>query len=1278
MINPESRYIFFIGSYRDNEVYAAHPLMLMFDEIRRENIGLNTITLSPLDITAVNQLISNFLRSDEMITLILAGLIHKKTIGNPFFINQFLKTLYDEKIITLAPVEKLQKAAGSRGGWSWDIEKISAMRVTDNVVELMAEQISRLPAQSRETLKIAACIGSWFDLETVSMIQNISIDNALSCLSDAINEGLIIPQGQKYTFYHDRIQEAAYSLIPQLEKSMMHTRIGRLLLQNTEKNDLNEKILYIVNQLNEGTNLLYTEDERLELARLNLQAGIKAKMTAAYRSALHYIKTGIELINHPNHDDGGIIEKEENYCWEKWYNLSLSLYSEAAEAAYLCTEFNELNIYADAVLANARDIFDKVRIYESLIHKFAAQNRLLDAVSIGLDALKFFNIRFPEKPNIIHLISGLFKIKLSLLGRDINEIYNKPVMKESKIFLAMRLLNCISSSVYWGKPELFPLTVFKFVSLSLKYGNSSFSPYAYAGYGLMLCSIGNIEDGYTFGKMSQRLLEKLDVQDQKSRTTFTFNVFIRHWKEHVNKTLAGCLEGYKAALETGDLEFAFHNSMTYCAYGFLIGKKIADHRRETETYINIADSLKQKSQLHILCLYNQIMINLQTENDAYNLKGPIYDEAIMLPQHISADDHTALSAYYLNKSMLYYLFHKYREAISISIICEKNIDSLVGQLGTVLFYFYDSLICLALCDTAPENEKKQYLRKARKNAKKLKKWGFHAPVNHQHKLDLVLAEIARINGEYLKAEIHYDLSIAGAHENEYINEEALACERAAYFYMGRGLPKIAATYMTDAIHCYTKWGALTKVKHLEKKYPEYIQEQLSVRRTAIENESTGSSDRIAKSLDISTVIKASQVISSEIHLDKLLKKMLRFSMENAGAERGLLIMEKNGKFFVEAEGTAGGRITVMQSIAVDDRTPYADHEESNSRIPYSIINFIARTGESLILDDAALKGAFTADPYIKNNKVRSLLCAPIMDKGRIAGILYLENNLSSGAFTPDRVELLTVLSAQAAISLENARLVTVETAKAAMDREIEMAKIIQQSLLPSSIPDIKNAHIAFKYVPMMGVGGDFVNIKYLPDAQKLGLFICDVSGHGVPAAMTASIISAALDFYWEDFIDDPSLIFMKMQNFLTDKLGGNFFTACLCTLNLVNGVLTVSSAGHPKLIILKKDGNAGMAVGNGRLITDFIKSNSTNEIISLEKGDRILLYTDGITEAANSLNEMLGSDDGHYCAMVKEQSRISDSPDALCENIYRMVIDFAGSMNHQDDVTMLVCEYGKD
>ncbi len=1278
MIDPDTQNIFFIGSYRNNEVNSAHPFILTIEEIRKEELGINTIDLAPLEITAVNRMISNFLRSDEIITLPLTELIHKKTLGNPFFINQFMKTLYDEKALILESGAHLNKTAVSRGGWSWDIEKISKMKVTDNVVELMAEQISRLPAQTQESLKIAACIGSWFDLVTVSMIQKISIDNALFCLSKAINEGLIVPQGQKYFFYHDRIQEAAYSLIPQEEKSIMHTRIGKLLLEKTDSKDLHDKILYIVNQLNEGAGLLNTENERLELARLNLLAGKKAKTSVAYRSALHYATTGIVLINHPEIDNKDALDKISSYCWEKWYDLSLSLYSEAAESAYLCSEYNEMNTYADAVLSNARNIFDKVQVYEAQMSKFMAQNRLIDAVAIGMEALKFFKIRFPKKPTKLHLILNLIKTKFSIFGRSVDEIYNLPEMTDPEILLAMRLLNSCVSPAYWGKPELVPLLIFKFLSLSLKYGNCSYSPYAYAGYGLMLCSIGSIENGYAFGRMSQQLLEKLDARQQKSRASFVFNQFIKHRKEHLKEAQRIFIEGYKAGLETGDIEFAVFNIMVYCSRGYYLGKELTGHENDTAKYCAIAESLKQKTQLQIMKLYHQILLNLLGDkSDAFILKGPVYDEEKMLPLHISANDKPALSFFHLNKAILCYLFHENQKALASSQFYEENIGGALGQITVVHHYFYNSLIYLSLYKNVPRNKKNLYLKKAVKNVKVLKKWAFHAPMNHQHKVDLVLAEIASVKGNFFKAALLYDESIKGAHENEYINEEALSCERAAIFYMETGLHKIAASYLADAIRCYNKWGAIAKVRHLEKKYPDYIQRDAALIKSSIDGTTTVSTGNTNKSLDISTVIKAAQTLSSEIHLDRLLKKMLGFAMENAGAEHGLMIMEKDGRLFIEADGTIGGEITVMQSVEVNDCTQDKEGSDTNCRLPHSIINYIYRTGENIVLDDASHKGVFTSDPYIRNNKVRSLLCSRIMDKGKTAGIIYLENNLTAGAFTPERVELLTVLSAQAAISLENARLLTIETEKAAMDREIEMAKNIQQSLLPKEIPHIKNAQVAFKYVPMTGVGGDFVNVRYIPDSGKLGFFICDVSGHGVPAAMTASIISAALDFYWNDLIDDPARIFTQMQIFLNGKMGGNFFTACLCTLDLESGILTVASAGHPKLILMKSGKNAEMAEGRGRFITDFIKSNSTNELITMEEGDRIVLYTDGVTEAENPQREMLGIDDDRYCSLIMEQSQISNTPEAMCENIYRMVIDFTGSAILQDDVTVLVCDYGK-
>jgi len=1013
MTDPETRHIFFIGSYRDNEVNVAHPLMLTLEEIQKESVAVITIALAPLDVADVNHLISNFLRSDENVTLPLAELIHQKTNGNPFFINQFLKTLYDLKILFLTPVEQLRRTAGNRSGWTWDMEKISAMNVTDNVVELMVESILKFSADAQDILKIAACVGNWFDLETVSLIQHRSIDATLSDLMTVINEGLIVAQGQTYTFYHDRIQEAVYSLIPSGKRAEMHNRIGKLMLKKISEEDLHEKILYIVNQLNLGMSYISTEDERYDLAKLNLRAGIKAKASAAYRSALHYVKTGIELIQQPSIGNGGAREKVENTCWGKWYDVSLSLYSEAAVAAYLCAEYDVMDTYADIVLANARDIFDKANVFETQIRKFMAQNRLLDAVSIGLDALKFLNIRFPQKPAKLHLVFGFMKTKLALLGKSVDDIYNLPAMKDQKILLAMRLLNSIGSAVYWGKPELVPFIIFKFVSLSLKYGNCTYSPYSYATFGLMLCSIGEIEKGYAFGKMSQRLIEKLDARDQKSRVGFVYADFVLHWKKHARETLILCVEGYKVGLETGDLEFAVLNIMVYCINGYYVGKELAGNERETAMYSSIAESLKQKTQLHLFKLYQQIMVNLQSEStDACVLKGPLYDEEIMLPQHILANDHVASIVFQWNKFILYYMFREYHKALASCEICEKNIEALIGQINVVIFYFYDSLVCLALYDGASLSERNRYLRKALDNAKKLKKWADHAPMNHLHKHELVQAEIFRVQGQDMRAMEFYQKAITNAHENEYLNEEAIACERAALFYLKRGYDTIGRAYVNESYRAYTRWGAKAKLRDLEYRHPDLISKP-SKEKSDIGTD-TASSGGTSSILDISTVIKASQAVSSEIDLGKLVKNIMAFSIQNAGAEKGFLIMENEDTHTLTIEA-AGSIDKTVETIG-------GQPLEEAGGLSIAIVNYVRSTKEDLLLGNACEEGMFTNDEYIRQNRTKSVLCTPIIHKGKLAGILYLENNITTNAFTRDRLELLHILSSQVAISLENAKL----------------------------------------------------------------------------------------------------------------------------------------------------------------------------------------------------------------------------------------------------------------
>ncbi len=1252
MTDPEIKYVFFIGSYRDNEVNAAHPLMHALSEITNEEFSPHMIELAPLDVASVNHLISNFLRSSESATLQIAELVHKKTSGNPFFINQFLKALYDEGILYLIPVEQLRNTTGNRGGWTWDIEKILSMRVTDNVVDLMAERISRLPGNAREILKTASCVGNWFDIETLSLIQNKSVEDTLSDLMIAVTEGLIIPKGQAYIFYHDRIQEAAYSLISDENKAEMHNRIGRLLLRETDGENLHEKILYIVNHLNAGMSVISSAGDLYDLAKLNLQAGIKAKASAAYQSALNYIKIGIELVNHQGGNSG----------WKNYYDVSLSLYSEASEAAYLCTEYDEMSTYADAVLLNARNIFDKTHVFEIKIHTYRAQARLYDAVMTGLDILNQLGERFPKNPGMLDILKDLMKTKLYLYGRKIEEFENLPLIRNDYVLAKIRILSAVASAAYWSIPNLLPLVVFRMLKLSIKHGNSMYSPYNYSGFGIILCSIGQIEDGYRFGKLALSLMDKMNFIEQKSKTLFVVSCFVSHWKDHLNESLIQLQTAYKSGLETGDMEFAAFSSQIYCYHSFEVGKNLEFLEQEIQKYIYAISQIKQGPQLVITQLHLQMVENmLGKTDDPCMLRGSSYDENIMLQHHIDSGEKTALFTLYYYKMILNYLFQRYTDAFYYSDKAESEISAVTASAIIPRFYYFNSLLNLAVYNESSKKDKKRMIRKVNSNLKKLNKWASHAPMNQLHKYELVQAEIARVHGDVAGAMELYKKAIKNARKNEYLNDEAIACELASGFYYNLGFDEIALAYMKEAYGAYSRWGALAKLRELEKQYPDIIikteKEQVSV--SSDMSSLTTSSGSTSAKLDISTVIKASQTLSSEIDLGKLVKNIMTFSIQNAGAEKGFLILEneEDHNLTIEAYGSPDKAIEVLGGHPLDDA----------AGLSLSVVNYVYKTKDDVLLGNACEEGMFTNDVYISKNKSKSILCTPITHKGKIAGILYLENNISANAFIPERLELLRILSSQAAISIENARLLMHRENEVKLITEMKIAANIQTALIPEN-PAINGYDICGYIKPAEEVGGDYYDIINCGDIDWA--FIGDVSGHGVNAGLVMMMVqtSILLALKINPMItpsDLLSTINMAISSNISKLEDYKYMTLTAFAVHQ-NGKIIFSGL-HQNLLVYRSAENKVEIIPTDGLWLGFdfdMGRDISNKQIVLNTNDVLLLYTDGVTEGIN--------DDGNFFG-EKNLVRVLEAYGASkTEIIKNEILDAIKGYVIRDDITLLI------
>ncbi|MEG4403706.1 serine/threonine-protein kinase PknK, partial [Microcoleus sp. MON2_D5] len=951
--DEETKYLFLIGAYRDNEVSQTHPLIMTLEGLQNQGATINHITLTPLDIEHITNLIADTVRRDRGSVIFLAELVVGKTQGNPFFVNQFLRTLYEENLLNFNYEQR---------NWDWNISEIEAVGITDNVVELMVGKLRKLPDSTQQALRLAACVGNSFDLNTLSIVNEKSTAETFTELVPAIQDGLILATSElgvteeeiveshlvitTYKFLHDRVQQAAYVLIEESSKKTVHLQIGRLLWQNTSPEKRAEEIFAIVDHLNLGIELLSDESERTEIAKLNLIAGQKAKAATAHESAIKYLQAGLGLL----------VEDS----WNSQYELTLALHTEAAEAAFLSGDFDLMQRFVEIVQNCAKTLLDTVKVYEVQIQAYVLQKKPLEAVNTALEAVKLLGVEFPSQPNPSDIGQALGETVAILNGKRIEDLIDLPPMTDPYKLAVMRLISTIFAASYIAAPEILPLTVCKQVQLSVQYGNASVSPFAYANYGFLLCGIvEDIDSGYQFGQLALSLLSKLNAQEIKAKTVVIVNIFTRHWKEHLRETCEHLVSAYSSGIETGDLEYAGYNLQQYSCSAYSSGKQLTVLEREMATYRDAVHKINQQTALNYIETYWQATLNLleKSENPSL-LKGEVCDEDIKLLLHKQANDKTGVAYIYWNKLLLSYWFDNYSEAIENTAIAEKYIDALVGMPPFPIFHFYDSLVRLAVYSDTPQSEQQGILDRVQANQEKMQKWAHHGPMNYLHKFYLVEAERHRVLGEKVEAIEMYDKAISLAKENEYINEEALAHELAAKFYLAWGKDTIAQAYMQNAHYSYQLWGAIAKVEDLEKKYPQFLARtsaktttQTTVNRTT--NKATTTSTNLGDTLDLATVMKASQAISGEIVLSKLLERLMKIAIENAGAQKGFLILEKAGNWAIEAEGSVKeDEISVLRSLPLNAEAASGE----TPRLASAIAHYVIRTQENVVLNNATQEG----------------------------------------------------------------------------------------------------------------------------------------------------------------------------------------------------------------------------------------------------------------------------------------------------------------------------------
>jgi predicted ATPase/tRNA A-37 threonylcarbamoyl transferase component Bud32 len=1068
LTSPSIQYLFLMGAYRDNEVDASHPLTRTLGVLESAGVELRRIMLGSLQLPDLTCFIRDTLRGDLEEAAPLVDLVWEKTNGNPFFVIQFLKTLKQEGFLEFDY---------DRACWAYRIDDIAGAAMTDNVIDLMTRKIQRLARKTQRALTLASCIGNLFDRETLAIISEQTAENVEDDLHEAIQEGLVLPdadgesriadcglridpsnsnshpdytisgnpqsaipssdiphspipssdipqsairnpqfppirnpQFPSFTFLHDRVQQAAYALIPTEEKQIVHLTVGRLMLGRANSEQIDEKLFDIVQHMNRGSGLIVESAERVELARLNLRAGRRAKSSTAYEAALDYFKAGVDFLS------------EEQ--WASDYDLAFSLHIELAECQNLCGNFDDAEREFELLLEQAKTSLDKARVHSLRIVHYEKLSVYAGALASGREGLALFGVRFPEstEEKRAALEHEVGSIQSLLDGRSIASLIDLPVMTDPEIRMVMNILTTIWSPAYiFGDQILTRLISATMVRLSLIHGNSEESAYGYATHAI---TVGPLREdykaAYEFGSLALQVNQRFNDSSRRAKICQQFQAHAIPWRRPLRECIPYAQEARRSGFETGDFTYAIYGAYTETWVAIVITQNLARFVRDYSPNLALFKKLKVASVGDA----QKVLLNW-----ARALQGQTNTPVSLSDEEFDEDDYVAtyranpffLICYAVTKMQLLYLFGEYGKALEAARMGREIIHHLEGTIWIPVFDFWNGLTLAANYAQAGEDGRRSYFEEIDKARLSFAVLAENCPENYLCQSLLLDAEFAKLAHLELIALDYYERALAYARETEMIQHEALANELLIRFWLARGQEKVAAVFLAEARSCYERWGATAKVEHLKQSYSDLLKHE------SADAKSRGWREPEVFSVDVATVTKAARAITEEIELEELLAKLLQISLENAGAERGTFLQEKDGQLVVAAEGAVGQKPLHRESLPLHNA----------AGLSKAVVRYVHKTGESVVIADAATDERFAGDPYLKMNQPKSILCVPIVHQGRSSGILYLENNLTTGAFTSERIEMMSILSATAAITIEKANLYDGMKQEAAYRRRAE-------------------------------------------------------------------------------------------------------------------------------------------------------------------------------------------------------------------------------------------------
>lgn len=1017
-------HLLLIGAYRDNQVDSQHPLSVALRDIQSKGGQLTTVTLTPLTLADVVRLLADTLSADRAQLTALARLIVQKTAGNPLFVRQFLLDLQHEGLITQVPSTEVERVR-----WEWDLDAIKAAGITDNVIDLLLSKLQRLSGEAREALQLAACIGNHFDIDTLALIQDSTPDVAFDSLRQAMEEELIRPLTQLITsddedvlsplvvrewcFQHDRIQQAAYSLIEESRQKKVHLTIGRRLQQTLSPAALRERVFEVVDHLNFGRDLLEDEQERLALAELDLMAARKAADATAYQSALTLITIAQELV-----DDAD---------WTRHYPLISEVVRQRAKLEYLNGHFKECSALVATSLEKSRTDLEKAEVYFTRIAQHTLLTEYREALEAGCSALKLVGVELPLDDVQVAGEQAIGTAARMLEGLAIDALIDNRNVDSAEMALAQRCLRHLTIAAFLSNQQLFPLIVGTSVRLSLEHGNAPASALSFANYGLMLGAyMGRYSEGYQFGELALRLCDRFPGKAPAATVCLVHGIELMPWVKHIRHSKPVIDKGYRAGLDSGDILWAGYLVMYRVLLDSFAGKPLDDVLEAMPDQLAFNARTQNPGATACIIAYRLVLSTLAGRSrSSADFSDGETDEAAFLR---SCEEHQiamALCFYQIQKAQALYLFGRPAEALEATRAIDDKLSYIVNHPNLADRLLYQSLSLSALLDGYDSETRAGALQQLSANLAQLSVWADNCPENFLAKRLIVEAELARVEGRVGDVFELYDRAIDAAHEGQFLQDEALANELAARFSLeSRGNSRAGAMYLRDARYAYQMWGARRKVEELELEFPQLLTEYRDARTAAAGQAHVTFSTRdfttrqlAMANLDLDTLVKAGQAISGEVVLGKLLERLLGIVMENAGAQRGVFLLCRDRELFIEAEASVLSEDTsVLMSIPIDS-------VDGSKLVPAGVIHFAARTQDVVVVEDAQIDERFMVDSYVQGSGSRSLLCQPILSQGQLIGLVYLENQLVSSAFTPERTRLLSLLSGQIAISINNAELV---------------------------------------------------------------------------------------------------------------------------------------------------------------------------------------------------------------------------------------------------------------